>query len=122
MIKAVKRSVKNMDVKKAVKKAAPLCQKYQVLDYLIDAGKKGATNFEMMMRLRMCDVRKRISMLLREDLIDYEIVSDFEVSDDGKKYKRYWAMPIGYNSLAEWLYETKRPRKIAKKRTGGGFR
>lgn len=122
MIKAVKRSVKNVAKEKGAKKAAPLSQKYQVMDYLIDAGKKGATNFEMMMNLRMCDVRKRISMLLREDLVDYEIVSDFEVSDDGKKYKRYWAMPVGYNNLAEWLYETKRPRKIATKRTGGGFR
>lgn len=121
MMKSVKRTVKTVNVKKAeVKK--PLSQEERVMDYLIDAGKKGATNFEMMMNLRICDVRKRISDLNRSYLIDYEIVSDFEVSDDGKKYKRYWAMPVGYNNLAEWLNETKRVRKTTKKRTGGGYR
>lgn len=121
MKKIVKRIVKTAPVKET-KKRKPLTQEDRVFEYLVDAGKKGATNFEMMMNLRMCDVRKRISTLIREPIYDYEIVSDFEVSDDGKKYKRYWAMPVGYNSLAEWLYETKRVGKIAKKRTGGGFR
>lgn len=120
MIKSVKRTVKNVTVEKPKKKRA-LNQEELVLNYLIDVGKKGATNFEMMMALRMCDVRKRISEISKW-VIDYSIVSLFETSENGKTYKRYWAMPIEYNNLAEWLYETKRPRKIAKKRTGGGFR
>lgn len=95
-------------------------QTERVFDYLIKAGKKGATNFEMMVNLKICDVRKRISDL-NSLLYEFYIESEFEESLEGKPHKRYWAVPRGM-TLAEYLYETKRTRKIATKRTGGGFR
>lgn len=95
-------------------------QAERVFDYLVDAGKKGATNFEMMVNLQICDVRKRISEL-NELLYEYHIDSEFEESKDGKRYKRYWAVPQG-KTLEEFLNETKRFRQSKKKSTGGGFR
>lgn len=92
-----------------------------VFDYLKSKGKQGATNFEMMMRLRICDVRKRISEL-NELLWEYYIDSEYEESADGKRYKRYWLIPAACHSLAEFLHETKCVRNATSKRTGGGRR
>ena len=92
-----------------------------VFDYLKSKGKQGATNFEMMMRLRICDVRKRISEL-NELLWEYYIDSEYEESVDGKRYKRYWLIPETCHSLAEFLHETECTRKATSKRTGGGRR
>lgn len=92
----------------------------QVFDYLVKAGRKGATNFEMMMKLHICDVRKRISDL-NELLYEYSIESEYEESKDGKRYKRYWAVPREY-TLEEFLNEAKCIREFKKKSTGGGFR
>ena len=95
-----------------------------VLDYLVTKGRKGATNFEMMMNLHICDVRKCISDLNNKWAIDYTIESIYETADNGKHYKRYWAVPVAYNSLTEWLLldEGKHTRKVSKKHTGGGKR
>lgn len=87
-----------------------------VLDYLVGAGRKGATNFEMMMHLRICDVRKRISELNNSVGLEYSFESKFETSNDGKTYKRYYAVPIEYfGNLEDYLNEAKSARKSRQK-------
>ena len=74
-----------------------------VLDYLLRRKAKGATNFEMMVRLQICDVRKRISEINSSPDCKYIITSDWEVNEDtGVRYKRYYA------------YERKRNNKTSK--------
>lgn len=74
-----------------------------VLDYLLRRKAKGATNFEMMVRLQICDVRKRISEINSSPDCKYIITSDWEVNEDtGVRYKRYYA------------YERKRNNKTGK--------
>jgi len=115
--------------KRLINVAAPAAKKEKnnpsqaerVFDYLVSAGRKGATNFEMMVNLRICDVRKRISEL-NELLWEYTIESEYEESNNGKRYKRYWAVPREYADLAEYLNETKRARSITPQSTGGGRR
>ena len=76
-----------------------------VLDYLLRHKAKGATNFEMMVRLQICDVRKRISEINSSPDCKYIITSDWEVNKDtGVRYKRYYA------------YERKRNNKTSKSR------
>jgi len=112
---------KSSPKKSKVKKAA-IAQEDMVVDYLVRKGSKGATNFEMILNLRMCDVRKRISRINADPLSDYTIESEFETSPiTGKTYKRYWAVPIN-STLEDVLSERKYTRKAGKKRTGGGAR
>ena len=74
-----------------------------VLDYLLRRKAKGATNFEMMIRLQICDVRKRISEINSSPDCKYIIASEWEVNEDtGARYKRYYA------------YERKRNNKTSK--------
>lgn len=74
-----------------------------VLDYLIRRKARGATNFEMMVRLQICDIRKRISEINSSPDCKYIITSDWEVNKDtGVRYKRYYA------------YERKRNNKTSK--------
>lgn len=74
-----------------------------VLDYLVRRKTKGATNFEMMVKLQICDVRKRISEINASEDCAYSIASDWEVNEDtGARYKRYYA------------YERKRNNKTSK--------
>lgn len=74
-----------------------------VLDYLVRRKARGATNFEMMVRLQICDVRKRISEINSSPDCKYIITSDWEVNKDtGVRYKRYYA------------YERKRNNKTSK--------
>ena len=74
-----------------------------VLDYLLRRKAKGATNFEMMVRLQICDVRKRISEINSSPDCKYIITSNWEVNKDtGVRYKRYYA------------YERKRNNKTSK--------
>ena len=98
-------------------------QNDMVLDYLVAKGRKGATNFEMMVTLHICDVRKCISDL-RLEALDYEIESRYETGDSGKTYKRYWAYPADFKgTFVEWLTnERKYSGKTSTKRTGGGRR
>ena len=74
-----------------------------VLDYLLRRKAKGATNFEMMVKLQICDVRKRISEINSSPDCKYIIASEWEVNEDtGARYKRYYA------------YERKRNNKTSK--------
>ena len=74
-----------------------------VLDYLLRRKAKGATNFEMMVRLQICDVRKRISEINSSPDCKYIIASEWEVNENtGVRYKRYYA------------YERKRNNKTSK--------
>ena len=74
-----------------------------VLDYLLLRKSKGATNFEMMVRLQICDVRKRISEINSSPDCKYIIASEWEVNENtGVRYKRYYA------------YERKRNNKTSK--------
>lgn len=120
MVKNVKRKIVKSSNKKPVNRKSGNAQVDRVFEYLLKAGHKGATNFEMMINLRICDVRKRISDL-NQLLYEYFIDSEYEESSDGKRYKRYWAVPIGM-TLWEFLNETKRTRKATRKSTGGGRR
>ena len=105
------------------KKKKVLNQAERVKNYLLRKGKKGATNFEMMVALRICDVRKRICDINNMVGLDFSIESDYEQSPDGKVYKRYWAVPAEYwGKLKEYLDENKYSRKVKTKRTGGGKR
>lgn len=71
-----------------------------VLDYLVRRKTKGATNFEMMVKLQICDVRKRISEINASEECAYSIASDWEQDEKtGVRYKRYYA------------YERERPKK-----------
>lgn len=79
--------------KEAVKRKMPVTQADFVLDYLLGAGRRGATNFEMMMNLHICDVRKRITELNRDEDCEYFICSVWEQSEQGQRYKRYYAVP-----------------------------
>jgi hypothetical protein len=113
---------KNLKAKKVItKKKQSITQEDMVVDYLVRKGTKGSTNFEMMMDLRMCDVRKRISNINADPLSEFKIESVFETGDSGKTYKRYWAVP-DYLTLEDFLSESKYSRKPKKKRTGGGNR
>lgn len=108
--------------KKKESKKTPITQEDLVVDYLVRKGKKGATNFEMMVSLKMCDVRKRISTINQDPLSEFYIDSVFETdAKSGKTYKRYWAVP-GAQTLEEYLSEAKYTGKSRKKRTGGGCR
>lgn len=78
-------------MKKQTKK--PLSQKEQVLKFLVKQGKKGATNFQMMMALRICDVRKRITEINRDADCKYQIDTEW-VEKNGKRFKRYYAVRI----------------------------
>lgn len=114
---------KSKETKKPAAKDFKITQADFVLDYLIEKGKKGATNFEMMTTLHICDVRKRISELNNDGLLDYTIESVFEENKDGIRYKRYWAVPVDYHGdLMRFLDEREHISKPAKKRTGGGRR
>lgn len=74
-----------------------------VLDYLLRCGAKGATNFEMMMKLKICDVRKCISEINNTADSKYSIASEFETNEKShSRYKRYYA------------YERKRTNKARK--------
>ena len=76
-----------------------------VLDYLLRRKAKGATNFEMMVKLQICDVRKRISEINSSPDCKYIIASEWEVNENtGARYKRYYA------------YERKRNNKTSKSR------
>jgi hypothetical protein len=72
-------------------------QTKKVLKYLIKKGSRGATNFEMMMKLYMCDVRKRISNINADKEIPYIIVSEWEETKGGARVKRYWAEKTDQN-------------------------
>lgn len=113
----------NKETKQEKVKKTVITQNDLVLDYLVESGRKGATNFEMMTRLAICDVRKCISDINKFPL-EFSIESEYEISANGKRYKRYWAVPIEYQGdLTEWLLdEGKHTRKTSKKRTGGGAR
>lgn len=78
-------------MKKQVKK--PLSQKEKVLKFLVKQGKRGATNFQMMMALRMCDVRKRITEINRDPELKYQIDTEW-VEKNGARFKRYYAVRI----------------------------
>ena len=119
---ARKNAVENVRKQERPVKKAAVSQADLVLGYLVDKGRKGATNFEMMMALHICDVRKRITDLNRTFIDGYWIDSEYEESADGKRYKRYWAIPDEYSSLWEFLNEAKHTRTSASKRTGGGRR
>lgn len=62
-------------------------QKQRVIDYLLAHKKQGATNFEMMTRLHICDVRKIISDIRNEG---YIVSFEWETSKLGTRYKRYF--------------------------------
>ena len=64
---------------------------------------------------------KKTKSDLNSLLYEYFIESEYEESKDGKRYKRYWAVPRGM-TLSEFLYETKRTRKATRQSTGGGRR
>lgn len=114
---------KSKKEKKQAVKNYKISQADFVFDYLIEKGKKGATNFEMMTTLHICDVRKRISELNSMYGLNYTIESHYEESRDGARYKRYYAVPVEYNGdLTEYLNESKPIGKVTKKRTGGGRR
>lgn len=71
-----------------------------VLDYLVRRKSKGATSFEMIVKLQICDVRKCISEINASADCAYSIVSEWEQNEDtGVRYKRYYA------------YERKRTKK-----------
>ena len=122
MKKAIRKNlIKKPSGKKADKKV--ISQPDLVLGYLVDKGTRGATNFEMMMNLHICDVRKCISELNNMVGLEHSIESEYETSPEGKHYKRYWAVPIDYyGDLTEYLNERKRPTKVVRKRTGFGRR
>jgi hypothetical protein len=63
-------------------------QKQRVTEYLLAHKKHGATNFEMMMKLHVCDVRKIISDIRNEGI--YKISFEWETSKLGTAYKRYF--------------------------------
>lgn len=103
----MQKRVKPQEAKKPdPKNDKPLSQQIKVYDYLLYKGRLGATNFEMMINLRICDVRKRITDINRGEYA-CRIESEFEEAPNGKRYKRYWAVPWG-KELSEYLNETKR--------------
>lgn len=105
---------KKENQKKEVKK--PITQADFVVDYLVRKGRKGATNFEMMMNLHLCDVRKIISDINADKEAEFSIQSKFETNPETKKtYKRYWAVPE-YATLEEIINESKHIRKTRSKR------
>lgn len=84
-----------------------------IVKYLYMKKQRGASNFEMMMVLHMCDVRKRISVLkekFQEYKAPYDITSVWMESEtEGKRpYKQYF--------LKRTQYETKCSAKSGKKR------
>ena len=62
-------------------------QKERVIKYLL-AHKNGATNFNMMMALHLCDVRKVLSDIRKEG--EYLVHFEWEISKEGTRYKRYF--------------------------------
>lgn len=109
-------------MKKTLKKGLEIVKKSDTPDFghdpvvrfLFHRGSLGATNFEMMMKLHMCDVRKRISVIrskFAEMKSPWRIIGVWFESDvEGKRpYKRYFLMK-------EALNETKRIAKSRKKR------
>ena len=110
-------------INKKTKKQKQLKQTDRVLNFLISKGKKGATNFEMMMALKICDVRKRISDLNNMLGLEYSIESEYVQSQNNVKFKRYWAVPLKYNGdLRRFLDEGQHFSTAGRKRTGGGRR
>lgn len=86
---------KTLKQEETQKKRMPITQADFVLDYLLGAGRKGATNFEMMINLQICDVRKRITELNRDEDVPYYIGSVWEENENsGARYKRYFAVPF----------------------------
>ena len=84
-------------------------QAYIVLDYLLRRKAKGATNFEMMVRLQICDVIKRISEINSSPDFKYIITSDLEVNKDtGVRYKRYYAYERNRNNKTSKSGHTKK--------------
>lgn len=80
-----------------------------VLDYLLRRKTKGATNFEMMVQLQICDVRKRISEINSSPDCKYIIASEWEVNEDtGARYKRYYAYERKRNSKTSKSGHTKK--------------
>lgn len=103
---------KTLKEEQAVKKyKTPITQSDFVLDYLLGSGRKGATNFEMMVNLQMCDVRKRITEINRDEECKYNIYSVWENNENMKHYKRYYAVPYGM-SLEEFLSGKKKIASI----------
>ena len=85
-----------------------------VMDYLLGKGRRGATNFEMMMNLSICDVRKRITEINRDKECKFWIGSVWETSDTMKRYKRYYAISKK-QSLEGFLNERKPIKKAGRK-------
>ena len=86
-----------------------------VMSYLRKKKSAGATNFEMIVALRLCDIRKRISVLrqrLAEINPDWRIIDIWlEPETEGKhSYKRYFLVHEDSN-------ETKRIAKFRQKRS-----
>ena len=100
------------------KRRMPVTQADFVLDYLLGAGRKGATNFEMMINLQICDVRKRITELNRDEDVPYYIGSVWEENENsGARYKRYFAVPFNV-ALEDFLNGKKNnASKAGRKRT-----
>lgn len=63
-------------------------QKEKVVKYLLAHRRQGATNFEMMMKLHVCDVRKILSNVRDEG--EYIVEYRWETSKLGTRYKRYY--------------------------------
>lgn len=107
---------KTLKVEKVVKRKMPVTQADFVLDYLLGSGRRGATNFEMMVNLQICDVRKRITELNRDEDVPYYIGSVWETNPNSKAtYKRYFAIPFNL-SIEEFLSGKQKATKAASKR------
>lgn len=63
-------------------------QKDRVVRYLLAHRRTGATNFEMMMKLHVCDVRKILSEVRAEG--EYLVEYRWETSKQGTRFKRYY--------------------------------
>ena len=73
------------------------------------------SDFEMMVNLQMCDVRKRITEINRDEECKYNIYSVWENNENMKHYKRYYAVPYGM-SLEEFLSGKKKIASIGRQR------
>lgn len=100
--------------KETVKKIKYVSQADYVLDYLLGKGRRGATNFEMMVNLMICDVRKRITEINRDKECKFWVGSVWETSDTMKHYKRYYAISKK-QSLEGFLNERKPIKKAGGK-------
>ena len=100
--------------KKTVNKTKYVSQADYVLDYLLGKGRRGATNFEMMINLSMCDVRKRVTEINRDKECKFWVGSVWETSDTMKHYKRYYAISKK-QTLEDFLNERKPVKKAGRK-------